>query len=637
MSRRPSTKFSDMPYRVPDSRLSMTAATPQSNRDVFGKLNIPKPQSGTSERRTSFFGRGAGGGSQRNSMFGAFGASEKIKDPRPLHDKAFVQQCIKQLCEFLSEMGFPGTITVKSLQSPSTKEFLKIFEFTYCLLDPTFQIPTSKIEEEVPRIFRDLGYPFVISKSSMYSVGAPHTWPQVLGALLWLIDNVKLFNSMRDRDLLFSDFVDGSSDIEEGVEYKKLFMDYTCKTYNKFMEGIDTYEDDDAEYLASLKKLYNVDEDVLESQCEKYRIVTEQVDKLEKESHKDQLMVKRTEKLKRQTDVQKLQSYRQNLDAFKANLENKASVLLEETEATSLQVESLKQERARLQNILQNQKFTPADIERINRERTELKQTVSNLTRSLEEAEQLAWNEELSLTKAREGAEVELAEYHKLARKLKLIPQSAANACGHDFEINSLTEYRPTAMGQLKSQIQNPLRNMISDVEEEFNQLANKKLSLEETVEQINSNITDKSNDLKQIKEQIRRLDEQLEQEQQCMADEEERWAAELDSAENHKKLLEKKVMDGYDEAMEQLKAAQQQYHLVLQETKEERRTVAKNLTSMFSFVADHLKTVEKFVDDHVKRVDRVNKEVFQEDKASTEQLKAMVANFVCQANKSME
>lgn len=34
--------------------------------------------------------------------------------------------------------------------------------------------------------------------------------------------------------------------------------------------------------------------------------------------------------------------------------------------------------------------------------------------------------------------DLKLTEYHKLARKLKLIPQSAENACGHDFEIKSL-------------------------------------------------------------------------------------------------------------------------------------------------------------------------------------------------------
>ena len=50
-------------------------------------------------------------------------------------------------------------------------------------------------------------------------------------------------------------------------------------------------------------------------------------------------------------------------------------------------------------------------------------------------------------------AELKLAEYHKLARKLKLIPVSAENACGHDFEIRPF-EYGPGSMVQHKTQIQ---------------------------------------------------------------------------------------------------------------------------------------------------------------------------------------
>lgn len=42
------------------------------------------------------------------------------------------------------------------------------------------------------------------------------------------------------------------------------------------------------------------------------------------------------------------------------------------------------------------------------------------------------------------------------------------------------------------------------------------------------------------------------------MAQEDEKWAAEVDSAENHKKRLEEKVMQGYEQAEEELKAAQQ-------------------------------------------------------------------------------
>lgn len=50
-------------------------------------------------------------------------------------------------------------------------------------------------------------------------------------------------------------------------------------------------------------------------------------------------------------------------------------------------------------------------------------------------------------------AELRLSEYHKLARKLKLIPLSAENACGHDFEIRPF-ECGPGSMLQHKTQIQ---------------------------------------------------------------------------------------------------------------------------------------------------------------------------------------
>uniref|UniRef100_A0AAQ5YRQ8 Kinetochore protein NDC80 n=1 Tax=Amphiprion ocellaris TaxID=80972 RepID=A0AAQ5YRQ8_AMPOC len=491
MSRATGSRPSDLPMRVQDSnRMSMVYTTPQSK---FGKLSIPKPQSGTSERRTSFFGaRTSGAGMPRNSIMSGFGGTEKIKDARPLHDKSFVQQCIRQLHEFLTEQGYPGTLSSKTLQSPSTKEFVKMFEFIYRQLDPTFEMPNSKVEEEIPALLKALRYPFVLSKSSMYSVGAPHTWPQALAALVWLIDTVKVRNKM--------------------------------------------------------------------------------------------------EKMKLQADLKKLQSYRSSLETFEANLEKKASELDDELDTTVSHLETLKHERNELQHLLQNQKFTPADVERINREKRELQQTISSLSKSLEDAEQHKWNEEIAFAKAKEKAELKLAEYHKLARKLKLIPQSAENACGHDFEIRP-SECGPGSMVQYKMQIQ--VLTLISDVEEENSRLTNANLSLEESCEQVNFDITEKSNDVKQLREQIRKLDERLDFDMQEIAREEQEWAAEIESVENHCKLLEKKVNYGYDEAVQQLKAAQQEYHLVLQETNEERRTVANNLASVFTTAADHLSITE--------------------------------------------
>ncbi|XP_035513650.1 kinetochore protein NDC80 homolog [Morone saxatilis] len=626
---------SELPMRVQDSnRMSMVYTTPQSKQPSFGKLNIPKPQSVTSERRTSFFGgRTSGASMPRNSTMSGFGGSEKIKDTRPLHDKSFVQQCIRQLHEFLTEQGYPGTLSSKTLQSPSTKEFVKMFEFIYRQLDPTFEMPNLKVEEEVPAILKALRYPFVLSKCSMYSVGAPHTWPQALGALMWLIDNVKINWSLSKQELLFSDFGEDSDNIEEGAEYNKLFLDYTAETYSKFMQGDDTFEDEDDLFLTKLKKLYNVDEALLTAMEEKHRMLTDEVERLEKESQMDRLTTKRMEKGKLQIDLKKLQSYRSSLDTFQANLENKASELTDELENTVSHLESLKHERDELQLRLQNQKFTPADVERINREKRELQQTISSLSKSLEDAEQHKWNEEIALAKVKEKAELKLTEYHKLARKLKLIPLSAENACGHDFEI------RPfecgSGMVQNRTQIQMLLRKLVSDVEEENSRLANMKLSLEESCEQVNSNIMDKSNDIKQLKEQIRKLDERLDCDMQELAREEGDWAEEMESVENHRKLLEKKVNYGYDEAVQQLKAAQQQYHLVLQETNEERRTVANNLASVFTTATNHLSITEKCLEDLHSRVQRVCSKAVEEDEAVVQTLRDTLKSFISKANSS--
>ena len=46
----------------------------------------------------------------------------------------------------------------------------------------------GKMEDEVPAFFKRMRYPFAISKSALFAVGSPHTWPGLLAALVWLTD-----------------------------------------------------------------------------------------------------------------------------------------------------------------------------------------------------------------------------------------------------------------------------------------------------------------------------------------------------------------------------------------------------------------------------------------------------------------
>ncbi|XP_077417839.1 kinetochore protein NDC80 homolog [Vanacampus margaritifer] len=627
---------SERPMRVQDSnRMSAVYTTPRSETPSMRKLSTSKPLLQASERQTSFFGqrRASGASMPRSSSVYGFGGAEKIKDPRALHDKAYVQQCIRQLHEFLTERGY--NVAPKSLQSPSTKEFVKIFDFIYRQMDPIFEMPSSKVEEEVPALLKSLRYPFVLSKCSMYSVGAPHTWPQALGALMWLIDNVKIHTNLSQQDLLFRDFSEDGDNIDDSVEYNKLFMDYTATTYKKFMQGEDTYEADDEAFISELKKLYNYEEELVDALEQKQMMLLEEVERLEKENHKDRLKVKRMEHMRLQSDLQKLRDYHVNLDAFQAQREKECLELDDELNHAVSTQESLKLEQAELQKVLQNQKYTPADVQRINQEKRELQQAIASHSKSLEQAEQHKWSEQIALAKAKEKAEMKLNEYHKLARKLKLIPMSAENAGGLDFEL------RPFECGPgnvyLKPQTENLLRKLINNVEEERSRLSNGKFSLVESCEQVKSNILDKENDLKQLRDQIRKGDERWEASRKEAEREENEWAKEVETVETNRNLLEEKINCGSEEAVQQRNVLQQQYHLVLLETNEKRRMVANNLTSVFTRAAAHLTVTENCLQDLMSHGQQCHAKVLEEDEKTMQDLKKILAHFKLKVQKAYE
>ncbi|NXE62625.1 NDC80 protein, partial [Calcarius ornatus] len=611
-----SSRQSMMALRVQDNN-KMGLQTPQmKDRSTFGKLSMSKPTSGASERKVSCFGnRASGAGGSRSSQYGVFG-TEKIKDPRPLHDKAFIQQCIKKLCEFLVENAYAHNVSVKSLQSPSVKDFLKIFTFIYKFLCPSYELPDSKFEEEIPKVFKDLGYPFALSKSSMYTVGAPHTWPQIVAALVWLIDCVKLYNAIRENAPSFDDRQSWGGETDDGIVHNKLFMDYCVKCYDLFMKGRDTFEELDAEVQSKLKDLFNIDPFQMESLAAENKRLQEEIARLEKEkeSEPDRRVTLRNVKSSLQADVQKYQAYLANLESHISILDQKLESVNDEVETAEMEVEAMKQENARLRHILDNQKYSAADIERINHERNELQQTINKLTKELEAEEHQLWNEELKYARNKEAIEMQLAEYHKLARKLKLIPVSAENSKGHDFEIQFNPESGPNCLVKYRTQIKAPLMEIINETEEEISKATQRKITLEDTLEQVNVMLEDKKRSVKMLTEEAEKLDDLYQQKLKEIEEEEQKCANELESLKKHKQLLESGVYEGLSEATNELHDLQRQYQVVLQTTTEEKRKIGANLSRLLETVATHIASIVKYLDEQNARIYRDDEEFMPED-----------------------
>ncbi|XP_023598667.1 kinetochore protein NDC80 homolog [Trichechus manatus latirostris] len=558
--------------------------TPQSKeKSAFGKLSINKPTSSTSERKVSVFGKRTSGTGSRNSQFGIFSSSEKIKDPRPLNDKAFIQQCIRQLCEFLTENGYAYSISMKSLQAPSVKDFLKIFTFLYGFLCPSYELPDTKFEEEVPRIFKDLGF---------------------------------LYTAMKESSPSFDDGQPWGEETEDGIMHNKLFLDYTIKCYESFMTGADSFEEMNTELQSRLKDLFNVDASKLESLAAKNKALNEQIARLEREREKEPNRLESLRKLKAslQADVQKYQAYMSNLESHSAILDQKLNGLDEDIARIEVECETVKQENTRLQNIVDNQKYSVADIERINHERNELQQTINKLTKDLQAEQQQLWNEELKYARGKETIEAQLAEYHKLARKLKLIPKGAENSKGYDFEIKFNPEAGANCLVKYKAQVYAPLKELLNQTEEEINKVLNKKMGLEDTLEQLNIMVTESKRSVRTLKEEVQKLDDLYQHKVKEAEEEDKKCANELESLEKHKHLLESGVNEGLSEAMNELDAIQREYQLVAQTTSEERRKVGNNLQRLLEMVATHVGSVEKHLEEQLAKVDREYEEYMSED-----------------------
>ena len=116
--------------------------------------------------------------------------SQPIKDNRPIRDKQFQILEQKQILKFLTDGQFPGTITMKTLQSPTSKDFQSVFRWLFEILDPCYVLckGNKKFDDEIIPTLKYHRYPAAdqINIKWMQAVGSMHAWPSMLAVLHWM-------------------------------------------------------------------------------------------------------------------------------------------------------------------------------------------------------------------------------------------------------------------------------------------------------------------------------------------------------------------------------------------------------------------------------------------------------------------
>eukprot|EP00096_Caligus_rogercresseyi_P007056 TRINITY_DN2437_c0_g1_i3.p1 TRINITY_DN2437_c0_g1~~TRINITY_DN2437_c0_g1_i3.p1 ORF type:complete len:450 (+),score=161.84 TRINITY_DN2437_c0_g1_i3:70-1419(+) len=228
--RRPSVNSENT---APDGRFSSTrkrssSRTRSSLRTPNAATSALKPVQNSSNRLSSSVTR------SRVPPVG-LDVPRAAKDSRPLRDKSWQVEQVKALLDFLREHNYPNRELSSKNFPLSANEFKGIFSFLMVFLSPDYRLP-PKFESELPALLKALEYPGVISKSIFVTIGSPHSWPSILGVLLFLKDSAAYLHQRKAQSFFFKE---GAEDVESKLKFE-FYMD----TYNKFMAGQSSFEEE---------------------------------------------------------------------------------------------------------------------------------------------------------------------------------------------------------------------------------------------------------------------------------------------------------------------------------------------------------------------------------------------------------
>lgn len=281
-TRRPPKGRVSMIPRVGGRENNAPPSTPSASTTSIGST--------ASSRRRSIVGDSNISTNRRQSLIPPSGSSVGQRvDPRPINDKNFSQQCIKELLSFLQQRGYEYPVSAKSLSRPSAKDFTNITTFLLRQLDRDFQRGGMKFEDEVALSFKCMGYPYPISKTALVAAGSPHTWPALLAALTWLMHQLQCKGEHIERNELENETGTPFASMQDlEAQTDKAFFQYMGQAYMAFMQGdaeatekletafMQRFERDDAFLEQAVERVTDLNASIVErinevaQQCEEY-------------------------------------------------------------------------------------------------------------------------------------------------------------------------------------------------------------------------------------------------------------------------------------------------------------------------------------------------------------------------------
>ena len=404
------------------------------------------------QRRSSIYSRPSSTGPiGHQSFFTQAPAPASARgDPRPWKDPNYRGKVCQDLLDYLTrnnfEMEMKRSLSQKSMTSPTQKDFEAIFYWLYRRIDPAYRFMKA-IDFEGPAILKQLRYPFAdkVSKSQWAAVGGQN-WSSFLGMLHWMMQ----LSQMMDQ-YAAGDYDTACAEAGVDVSGDRIIFRFLSGAYSQWLQLGDT-DDEEAEekslapYIAAMAAEFELGN---QKYAEEMQLLEAENATLKQQIAEAEASAPDLAKLEKhfkilEDDKRKFEEYNINVEGKVEKYEQRNKFLLEEIERTQNELKEAEQEKTNLQDSVDRQGITIQDIDRMNTERERLQKGFETTTTKLEEVKRKAIEKEADANRSLEELERVVDKYNSLCYQIALVPATAENARGQDFELRLNIDSTPS-------------------------------------------------------------------------------------------------------------------------------------------------------------------------------------------------
>ncbi|KJZ74593.1 Putative kinetochore protein NDC80 [Hirsutella minnesotensis 3608] len=371
------------------------------------------------------------------------------RDPRPLKDRSFQTRIGQELLEYMARNDFEAemnhVLSPNVMKSPTQKDFNFMFQWLYHRIDPSHRF-IKNIDQEVPPILKQLRYPFErsITKSQLAAVGGQN-WSTFLGLLHWMMQLAQMLEGYAANK-----YNEACMDAGVDVSGDHIIFDFLSSAYRDWLSMDEETSDEDAERVLAphveamaaafehSRSRFTSELDMLEA--ENARLLKE-IEDLEK-STPDPAVLDNHFKIMEEDKI-KFEEYNTLAIQRSEKYESRIEVLQEELDKLEQELKEADDERRGLQRSVDSQGISMQDIDRMTAERERLQKGIESAGQRLEDVKKKVAERESEASRKLDELERMVDKYNTLAYQIALIPSTAANAKGEEYELQLMVDDGP--------------------------------------------------------------------------------------------------------------------------------------------------------------------------------------------------